>query len=94
MAWAKIVDVLVPSPTTLVKAMSPTNFIATNPDVIKLATETEGQSLKAGLDNLMADLGKGNLTIANEHAFEVGKNVPASRGAVVFENDLFSTNSI
>jgi polyhydroxyalkanoate synthase subunit PhaC len=73
----------------LVEAMSPTNFIATNPDVIKLATETEGQSLKAGLDNLMADLGKGNLTITNEHAFEVGKNVPASRGAVVFENDLF-----
>jgi polyhydroxyalkanoate synthase len=34
----------------LVEAMSPTNFIATNPDVIKLAADTEGQSLKAGLD--------------------------------------------
>jgi polyhydroxyalkanoate synthase subunit PhaC len=73
----------------LVEAMSPTNFVATNPDVVKLATDTEGQSLKAGLDNLMADLGKGSLTITDECAFEVGKDVAASRGAVVFENDLF-----
>jgi polyhydroxyalkanoate synthase len=73
----------------LVEAMSPTNFIATNPDVIKLATDTDGQSLKAGFDNLVADLGKGNLTITDESAFEVGKDVAASRGAVVFEGDLF-----
>ncbi|WP_247388360.1 MULTISPECIES: class I poly(R)-hydroxyalkanoic acid synthase [unclassified Bradyrhizobium] len=73
----------------LVEAMSPTNFIVTNPDVIKLATDTDGQSLTAGLSNLMSDLGKGSLTITDESAFEVGKNVAASRGAVVFENDLF-----
>ena len=73
----------------LVEAMSPTNFIATNPDVIKLATDSEGQSLKAGLENLMADLGKGNLTITDESAFEVGKDVATSKGAVVFENELF-----
>jgi polyhydroxyalkanoate synthase len=73
----------------LVEAMSPTNFIATNPEIIKLATDTEGQSLKAGLDNLMSDLGRGSLTITDESAFEVGKDVAASRGAVVFENDLF-----
>ena len=73
----------------LVEAMSPTNFIATNPDVIKLATDTDGQSLKAGFDNLVADFSKGNLTITDESAFEVGKDVAASRGAVVFENDLF-----
>ncbi|UWU66237.1 alpha/beta hydrolase [Bradyrhizobium sp. NC92] len=73
----------------LVEAMSPTNFIATNPDVIKLATDTDGQSLKTGLDNLVADLGKGNLTITDETAFEVGKNVATSKGAIVFENELF-----
>jgi len=73
----------------LVEAMSPTNFLATNPDVVKLAADTEGQSLKAGLENLMADFGKGNLTITDECAFEVGKDVATSRGAVVFENDLF-----
>jgi poly[(R)-3-hydroxyalkanoate] polymerase subunit PhaC len=72
-----------------VEAMSPTNFVATNPDVIKLVTDTEGQSLKTGLENLMADLGKGNLTITDEGAFEVGRDVATSKGAVVFENDLF-----
>lgn len=73
----------------LIEAMSPTNFLATNPDVIKLATDSEGQSLKAGLENLMSDLGRGSLTITDEEAFEVGKDVAASRGAVVFENELF-----
>jgi polyhydroxyalkanoate synthase subunit PhaC len=73
----------------LVEAMSPTNFVATNPDVIKLATETDGQSLKTGLENLIADLGKGSLSITDESAFEVGKDVATSKGAVVFENDLF-----
>jgi len=72
-----------------VEAMSPTNFVATNPDAIKLATETEGQSLTTGLGNLIADLGRGNLTITDEQAFEVGKDVATSKGAVVFENDLF-----
>ncbi|MCK1617406.1 class I poly(R)-hydroxyalkanoic acid synthase [Bradyrhizobium sp. 159] len=73
----------------LVEAMSPTNCIATNPEVIKLAADTDGQSLKTGLDNLVADLGKGNLTITDETAFEVGKDVATSKGAVVFGNELF-----
>ena len=73
----------------LVEAMSPTNFVATNPDAIRLATDTEGQSLKTGFDNLMTDLSRGNLTITDENAFEVGKDVAVSKGAVVFENDLF-----
>ncbi|TGN89952.1 class I poly(R)-hydroxyalkanoic acid synthase [Bradyrhizobium yuanmingense] len=72
----------------LIEAMSPTNCIATNPEVIKLAADTDGQSLKTGLDNLMADLGKGNLTITDETAFEVGRDVATSKGAVVFENEL------
>jgi polyhydroxyalkanoate synthase len=73
----------------LVEAMSPTNFVATNPEAIKLATDSEGQSLKTGFDNLMSDLGRGSLTITDENAFEVGKDVATSSGAVVFENDLF-----
>lgn len=72
-----------------VEAMSPTNFVATNPDAIKIATETEGQSLTTGFGNLMADLGRGNLTITDEQAFEVGKDVATSKGAIVFENELF-----
>jgi polyhydroxyalkanoate synthase len=69
--------------------MSPANFAATNPDAMKLAIETHGDSLKAGFENLLADLRKGGLTITDEAAFEVGKNVAVSEGAVVFENDLF-----
>ena len=72
-----------------VDSMSPANFAATNPDVLKLALESKGDSLRAGLENLQADLRKGGLTITDESAFEVGKNVAVSEGAVVFENELF-----
>jgi polyhydroxyalkanoate synthase len=72
-----------------VDAMSPANFAATNPDVIKAALESRGGSVKAGFENLLADMRKGGLTITDEAAFEVGKNVAVSKGAVVFENDLF-----
>jgi polyhydroxyalkanoate synthase subunit PhaC len=72
-----------------IDAMSPANYAATNPDVIKTAGDTQGQSLQAGMQNLLADLRKGGLTITDENAFEVGKNVAVSSGSVVFENELF-----
>ena len=72
-----------------VDAMSPANFAATNPDVLKAAFESKGESLKAGFENLLADMRKGGLTITDESAFEVGRNVAVSQGAVVFENNLF-----
>jgi polyhydroxyalkanoate synthase subunit PhaC len=72
-----------------IDAMSPANFPATNPDVLKLAVETRGESLRAGLDNLQADLRKGGITITDESAFDVGRNVATTEGAVVYENDLF-----
>jgi polyhydroxyalkanoate synthase subunit PhaC len=72
-----------------IDAMSPANYAATNPDVIKAAGDTQGQSLQAGMQNLLADLKKGGLTITDENAFEVGKNVAVSAGSVVFENELF-----
>ena len=68
---------------------SPANFVATNPDVAKLAVETQGESLRTGLANLIADLDKGGVSITDETAFEVGRNVAVSKGAVVFENELF-----
>ena len=72
-----------------VDAVSPANFAATNPDVLKVALESKGESLRAGLENLLNDMRKGGLTITDESAFEVGKNVAVSEGAVVFENELF-----
>ena len=72
-----------------VDAISPANFAATNPDVLKAALESKGESVKAGLENLRADMRKGGLTITDESAFEVGKNMAVSEGSVIFENDLF-----
>jgi polyhydroxyalkanoate synthase len=72
-----------------VDAMSPANFPGTNPDVIAHAIETQGASLRAGFENLLADMRKGGLTITDENAFEVGRNVAVSEGAVIFENELF-----
>ncbi len=72
-----------------IDSMSPANFAATNPDVQKLALETCGESIRAGLANLLEDLRKGRISITDETAFDVGTNVAASKGAVVFENDLF-----
>jgi polyhydroxyalkanoate synthase len=72
-----------------IDAMSPANFAATNPEIMQLALETRGESLQAGLGNLLADMRKGGLSITDERAFEIGKNVAVSEGAVVFENALF-----
>lgn len=72
-----------------VDSMSPTNFPATNPEVLKLALDSKGESLQHGVENMVHDLNKGGLTITDEEAFEVGKNVAVSKGGVVFENDLF-----
>ncbi len=73
----------------LIDAMSPANFATTNPETWKQAFESKGESLREGFDNLLGDLRKGRLTITDEGAFEVGTNVATSKGAVVFENDLF-----
>ncbi|HUO43612.1 MAG TPA: class I poly(R)-hydroxyalkanoic acid synthase [Burkholderiales bacterium] len=69
-------------------AVAPANFPATNPEVLKLAQQTGGESLLRGIENLNADLKKGRITMTDEAAFEVGRNLAVTPGAVVFENDL------
>jgi polyhydroxyalkanoate synthase len=71
-----------------VDAMSPANFAATNPEVLRLAQETHGESLARGLANLVADAGKGHISQTDEGAFEVGRNLAVTPGSVVLENDL------
>src|SRR3546814_8859121 len=58
-----------------VDAMSPTNFPATNPQVLEKTIETRGENLLKGLANMLADLGKGQLTHTDSDAFEVGGNI-------------------
>ena len=75
-----------------VDALSPTNFVATNPKVLKMASETKGENLIKGMDQLLKDLerGQGELRISmtDTEAFELGKNVAVTPGKVVYQNDL------
>lgn len=77
----------------IVDMFSPTNFLATNPEALSLAAETEGESLVAGLENLIRDFeaNDGDLvvTLADKEAFEIGKNLATSPGEVVYRNHLF-----
>ncbi len=77
----------------IVDLMSPTNFLATNPEALTLAAETEGESLVAGLENLVRDLeaNDGDLvvTLADKGAFKVGENLGTTPGKVVFRNHMF-----
>jgi len=72
-----------------VDAAAPSNFLATNPKAQQLLLESRGESLKSGLGNLMKDMQLGRISQTDETAFEVGRNVATSEGAVVFENKLF-----
>ncbi len=73
----------------VVDAASPANLALTNPEVLRLALESKGDSLRSGWENLLGDLRRGRITITDEGAFEVGRDVAISDGAVVFENPLF-----
>jgi polyhydroxyalkanoate synthase len=75
-----------------VDAMSPSNFLVTNPEVLRRTAETGGENLLKGLSNLLADLerGRGQLRIrmTDDSKFKVGENIAVTPGKVVYRNAL------
>jgi polyhydroxyalkanoate synthase len=69
-------------------AAAPSNYLMTNPEALKAAMESGGETLQEGMKNLLADMEKGRISMTDETAFEVGKNIAVSPGAVVWENEL------
>ena len=72
-----------------VDAASPSNYLALNPEALRLALDSKGESIAKGMQQLWGDVQRGHLSQTDESAFEVGRNVATSEGSVVFENDFF-----
>jgi polyhydroxyalkanoate synthase len=72
-------------------AIAPTNFVLTNPEVLRTTLQSNGENLIKGLENLLADLERGNGDLAirqSADAFRIGENIATAPGKVVFRNDL------
>ncbi|MBZ5486383.1 class I poly(R)-hydroxyalkanoic acid synthase [Halomonas aquamarina] len=76
----------------LVSAMAPTNFVSTNPEVIRRTLQTRGQNLVDGLARLREDLENSaegiNVCMTERNAFGIGDNIAVTPGAVAYENEL------
>lgn len=75
-----------------ISALSPTNFLFSNPEVLRETIETNGQNLIKGLENLLSDLERGHgelrISMTDYKAFEIGKNIAATEGSVVYRNEI------
>jgi polyhydroxyalkanoate synthase subunit PhaC len=75
-----------------VDAMAPSNFVATNPEVLRATLESGGENLLRGLNNLLGDLDRGHgqlsIKMTDLEAFELGRNIALSPGKVVYQTDL------
>lgn len=69
-------------------AISPSNYLATNPEVLRATLETNAENLVKGLHRLAEDVARGNITQTDVTAFEVGKNLATTPGKVIYQNDL------
>ncbi|MEB3416700.1 class I poly(R)-hydroxyalkanoic acid synthase [Alteriqipengyuania sp. WL0013] len=77
------------STRTVLEALSPDHFPMTNPLVLERTMQTGGQNLVKGMEHLIADLKKGQLTHVDPEAFEVGRNIATTPGKVVHETPLY-----
>jgi polyhydroxyalkanoate synthase len=76
-----------------VDALSPTNFVLTNPEVLRETIDSGGRNLIRGLTNLLEDIERGNgrsirIRMTDPSAFKLGENIANTRGKVVYQNEL------
>ncbi|MGF1463931.1 MAG: class I poly(R)-hydroxyalkanoic acid synthase [Maricaulaceae bacterium] len=73
-------------------SFAPTNFAFTNPDVLKAAVETKGGNFVKGLELALEDVKRGqgvlSLRQTDMDGFEVGKDMAATPGQVIYQNRL------
>lgn len=76
-----------------INAMSPSNFVATNPELLKLTMEKNGENLVKGLDQLQKDIESSadvlKIRMTNNNAFRIGEEIANTPGDVVYQNELF-----
>ncbi len=72
-----------------IDAAAPSNYLALNPEALRLAVDSKGESIVNGVQHLLGDLRQGHLSQTDESVFEIGVNVATSAGHVVFENSIF-----
>lgn len=76
----------------LVDALSPSNFMFTNPEVMRVTLESNGENIVHGLQMLLADIEKSHgrlkISMTDEKAFTLGKDIATAKGSVVYQNDL------
>ncbi|MBP0484791.1 PHA/PHB synthase family protein [Sagittula salina] len=72
--------------------MAPNNFLGSNPEALRRAVETEGESLLSGLENLVSDLEANDgallVKLVDETAFAVGDNIATTPGQVVLRTKM------
>ena len=73
----------------MMEALSPANFPATNPIVLERILESRGENLVKGMENMLADLKRGQLTHTDPTAFTLGENIATTPGKVIHETPLY-----
>ncbi len=77
----------------IIDALSPSNFWMMNPEVLRTTIETNGENLIKGMQNMLDDIERGNgqlkIKMSDSSAFTFGENIAATKGKIVFQNDLF-----
>ena len=71
-----------------IEASDPDNFFVTNPDAIRRAIATQGESVALGLRNLTQDIGRGSIRMSDENALALGRDIAATAGHVVWESPI------